>query len=76
MQELEDQLKEKSESNNELAKKVEDLERENASQQITASDLREFSRSLESELNERCKQEHVLQEVKLALNSSMCNYVL
>lgn len=64
MRELEDQLKEKSESNNELAKKVEDLERENASQQITASELREFSRSLESELNERCKQEHVLQEVK------------
>lgn len=57
-------MREKSESHDVLVRKVEELEREANSHQMTVCDLKESSRSLESELNERCKQERVLEEVR------------
>lgn len=56
-------MRDRTETNAGLAKKMEILERELSSQEITVHELRDFTRSLESELDDRLKKEHVLEEV-------------
>lgn len=56
-------MRDKTESNAELQKKTEILERELSSNEVTIHELRDFTRSLESELDDRLKKEHVLEEV-------------
>ena len=65
---LEEQLKDKMETCNSLMSKKEQLEREIESLDSNNRELRDMIRSIESELQERYKQEQLLNKVNLSSN--------